>query len=354
MYFWTAALYIRVLLRGNNCTRRGNNFKFSFGRVIIENSILAEVFLDWSIIVGPLLFLIYVNDLAEASKIFFFILFADDTNLFLSHADYDSLIRLTNQELEKVITWFETNKLSVNIKKTYYLIFCSKNKSYNKKNANIFLKNLPLSQECQATFLGVLIDDRLTWKPHIAMLLNKISKTIGIIGKIRHLLSQRTFITIYNSLIYPYLMYCNIVWGNAYKTSLHPLLILQKKFLRIATCSSFYTHSSPLFEKLRILNIYDVNRFQLALFTAQHINHTLPDTFDSFLNFRSQFHNYQTRQSTNLHIPLFRTSLAQMSVKYMCVKIWNDLPPSLKNITSSLLTFKRNLKIHLLIHPSPL
>ena len=186
------------------------------------------------------------------------------------------------------------------------------------------------------------------------MTVNKCSKTIGIIGKIKHLLSKESFTTIYNSLIYPYLTYCNIVWGNAYKTSLHPLLILQKKILRIATSSSLYTHSTPLFEKLGILNIYDINRFQLAFFTAQYINHNLPVTFDGFLNFRSQIHNYQTRQCGNLHIPLLRTSLAQMSVKFKCVTVWNDLPPSLKNFTSSFLTFKYDLKTHLLKNPTPL
>jgi len=301
-------------------------------------------------ILGPLLFLIYINDLEKASSIIFFILFADDSNLFLSNSNFDTLVKLANEEMKKVMSWFEANKLSVNVKKTYYLIFCNRNKTYN-KSAKIFLKSVPLSQESQAKFLGIIIDDRLTWKSHITMLGKKISKTIGIIGKLKHILTQKNIITIYNSLIYPYLTYGNIVWGCAYKTTLQPLILLQKRFVRSATGASFHAHSAPLFTKLKILNIFDINRLHLMLFTFKFLNCSLPETFNGLLNLNSHFHNYQTRQSAHFHIPLVRTSVAQMSVKYKCIINWNNLPLHLKCLTS-IISFKRNLKNHLLSFPT--
>ena len=139
---------------------------------------------------GPVLFLIYINDLNQVSDILHTIMFADDTNLFLSGSKISEIERKLNNELSLLTEWFSANRLSLNIKKTSYIVFC------NRKNidANILLANTQIGKVNDTKFLDVIISSNLSWNKHIDVIINKMSKTIGIIAKVRHLLlgSART------------------------------------------------------------------------------------------------------------------------------------------------------------------
>ena len=126
-------------------------------------------------ILGPLLFLIYVNDLAKASSDLLPVMFADDTNIFLSHKHIPDLFLKMNNELEKLTLWFKSNKLSLNVKKTKFSLFHSIRKKTDIPNKLPILKmdNTEINRDQVTKFLGVLIDENLTWKPHIANTLHK-------------------------------------------------------------------------------------------------------------------------------------------------------------------------------------
>jgi len=141
-------------------------------------------------ILGPILFLLYINDLSAVSKILFTLMFADDTNMFIQGKDVNKMEECVNEEMEKVVKWLHCNKLSLNVDKTHTMIF-SNNRLLNNRKMNVFIQGTLIETVYKTKFLGVIIDNNLQWKDHINYLCNKISKGIGIIKKSKRYLEQR-------------------------------------------------------------------------------------------------------------------------------------------------------------------
>ena len=163
-------------------------------------------------ILGPLLFLSYINDVYNATEIGEYILFAD-TNLFYSHDNVSSLMSLINFELSTLSKWFQANKLSVNISKTNYIIFKPRQKKQI-YDFNLKINNKKINRINEVCFLGVILDEHLSWKAHISHVAHKISKSIGIIYRSSFYLFKSALRMLYYALVYPYLQYCITVWWN--------------------------------------------------------------------------------------------------------------------------------------------
>ena len=206
-------------------------------------------------ILGPLLFLLYINDISYSSEILKFILYADDTNIFHSWESIDELCDVVNTELQGVMQWFKANRLSVNLKKTNFVIFGNSVKLKKIKKFEIILDKTKISRTETAKFLGVVIDENLSWKHHINYIKGKIAKSVGILKRLKYRLPENTLNTLYNTLILPYLNYCNIIWVNNKPTRLQPLLMLQKCSMQIISHSSYNTHALPLFSQLNQLTV---------------------------------------------------------------------------------------------------
>lgn len=300
-------------------------------------------------ILGPLLFLLYINDLPLCSKQLHFILFADDTNILFSHKDPKSLEEILNKELLGISNWFKLNKLSLNIKKTNFMIF--KNKYNTKPNLDlkILIDNNNITKVTTTKFLGVLIDDNLSWHSHTTHVSKIISKYNGIIRKIRSFLPEKSVHTLYNTFILPYLSYCAIIWADRNNSNLDSLFLLQKKSIRICTNSLWLAHTDPLFSALNSLKIHDIHLFQLAIFMYKYNNDMLPpDLLDAnfFLN-NDDIHKYSTRHADDFHIRPTQTQLARNTIKTQGALLWNSLPVSIKS-SPTIATFKHNLKKHLI------
>ena len=168
-------------------------------------------------ILGSILFLTYINDLANVCNYTFPLLYADDTNLFFSGEDLPQVVHLINEELQEIAFWLKVNKLSLNIKKTHFMLFTSNRKA--KPDIAISIEEYPIDEVSYTKFLGVCIDNRLNWKKHISVISDKVSRVIGIVVRTRKFLNTGTLKTLYNSFIYPYYTYCNHVWGNACMSS---------------------------------------------------------------------------------------------------------------------------------------
>ena len=265
-------------------------------------------------VLGPLLFLIYVNDFHNCSKLLDFHLFADDANLFFQHKDINMLESLINSELEKVFNWLCANKLSLNIDKSNFVIFRPIQRKLPKQ-VMLSINNQMLIQETSIRYLGVYIDYNISWKTHITNISKKIKRSIGILSKLRYFLSTKTLLNLYYALVEPFLNYCIIAWGNTYQTTLQPLFILQKKALRIITFSSYNEHSSPLFKDLNVVKLSDIITFQLAVFMYKFHNNLLPPVFDPYFNSVGMLHNYNTRLSSKMTyvIPKVRTNYGKFN-----------------------------------------
>jgi len=274
-------------------------------------------------ILGPLLFLIYINDLPNATRILIPIIFADDTNLFITGKNLEDLIDTANNELNEVIQWMRSNKLSLNIQKTKYIIFCSKNKSTN-SDKEIKIHNEPIRQEKTIRFLGVVLDNTLRWDKHINYIKGKISRGIGILYRAKKLLNRNTLITLYYSFIFPHINYCINVWGSTFDSYLSTILKLQKKAIRIIKHVDKRANSGPLFNELKILDVHKLYFFNVSMFMFKFINGKLPSIFDDFYVFSHNANNYYTRQQSKLRSPLFKTSSGQRCIRFKGVKCWNN------------------------------
>ena len=234
-------------------------------------------------VLGPLLFLLYINDLCNSSKAFGIHLFADDTNLFCTHKNMVNLEHLANQNIKNVTDWFNCNKLSLNIDKTNFVIFHLPQKKVAFKMKGI-VNSIEIKQVTSIRYLGIHIDGNLNWKEHVQYVSTKIKRNIGMLSKISNYVTPKVLTQLYNSLIYPYLTYGIIIWGNTYKSTLYPIVTLQKKAVRIITFSNFNEHSSPLFYRLKILKFVDLVFLYNSLFMHDYHFNNLSPSFKGFFS----------------------------------------------------------------------
>jgi hypothetical protein len=286
-------------------------------------------------ILGPILFLIFINDLPQMSSMFSTILFADDTTLSSTNVSYENLITRTNRELEKFKMWSVNNRLSVNIGKTFAILFTNRLGDINYDSKVYFDGGEVLLKNC-GNFLGVCIDDGLKFHNHIFNVCSKLSKQIGILYRLRPYVPQDVMQKLYYSLVYPYLIYCNLVWGGTHGAHLSPLVVLQKKIVRIITGEGYLAHTDPLFFRTGILKLADIHTYILGLYAHKAI---------SVGSFHLSEHQYFTRNRYDPVPPFQRLTLSQRAVSYAAPRTWNSLPQTIRDC-ASFGTFKINLKKH--------
>ena len=262
-------------------------------------------------ILSPLLFLVYINNMCNVSKILDLILFADDTNVFFSHKNVDVIQKILNDELPKLSDRCNANKLSVNLKKSKFMIFRPRQKRQT-LDINLEINHCAIEQVKETVFWGVILDETFSWKPHtgIANVARKISKSIGVIYKASFCLPTSSLLTLYYSLVCPYLVYCVSVWGSTYPSNLKRILLLQKKVVRIISGSAFDAHTEPIFKQLKILKLCDIFRFQVGKIMFLFKKGRLPIAFNNLFLIRSQLHSYITRNSSS-----FYTFSCQINIK---------------------------------------
>ena len=183
---------------------------------------------------GPLLFLIYINDLPNISEVLHFYLFADDTNIYYEAETVKKLETVLNRELRKLDTWLIVNRPSLNIVKTKFLVFHPYNTPM-KQRITLKIHKKAIAESDYIKYLGIMIDSTLSWNIRI----NKISKTIsratGLLYKIRPFVNNKILKMLYYSLVYPHLNYVTEVWGSADPVHLNRIFILQKRIVRMLT-----------------------------------------------------------------------------------------------------------------------
>ena len=165
-----------------------------------------------------------MNDFSRASDLLFSIMFADDTSVFIEGHSFNEVIESLNTELKKVSFWLQSNKLTLNVKKSHYMVFHRSRIKHNQ--TAIKIQNCTINKTDSIKFLGVIIDNKLNWHEHIIYIKNKISKSIGIIYKVRKYVEKQTIKNMYYTFVFPYLIYCNEIWGNACQAYVDPLIKL--------------------------------------------------------------------------------------------------------------------------------
>jgi len=178
-------------------------------------------------VISPLLFLIYINDITKASS-FHTTIFADDINVHLSNSCCNVLQTTINIELCKTDHWLRANKLSVNCNKTNFMLLNSQ--KHNPTSFKVIINNHSIAPKNNLKYLGVLLDNELSWKPHVQKVKTQLSRACGVISKLKHYTTQFVLKVVYNSLIHPYLNYSILSWGRASNATIQPLIKLQKGY----------------------------------------------------------------------------------------------------------------------------
>ena len=254
-----------------------------------------------------------------------------------------------NRELKKVKKWLDANQLALNIEKTNFVIFHSPQR---KIDDNIVIKFMrkKISRKTSVKFLGILLDAHLSWKQQITELLKKLARTIGIFYKIRHFIPLETLKVLYFSLFYSFVSYGIAVWGLTHKSLLDPLIISQKKIVRIMCFEEPTAHTEPLFKKLQFLKVRDIHELQLLSFIYDCQNKIAPAHFHSYFTPCYGVHSINTRQASRGDLFLTRKTTFQYgirSIQYSGAVLWNSLPVSIQNSPSHL-TFVSKLRTFLL------
>ena len=161
-------------------------------------------------ILGPLLFLLYINDFRLCLKNSEQIMFADDTSAFIKEKNIHKLFKKGNNEISRIDQWLIANKLSINTSKTKCMLFRSKHSNTQHTNLNLFIRNNKIEQVSSLKFLGVYIDEYLSWCPHMKYLLSKLRSCLGATRKIRSFLNQKSLLTLYHSFFNSHLQYCTV------------------------------------------------------------------------------------------------------------------------------------------------
>ena len=281
-------------------------------------------------------------------KILSFYIYADDTNAIISHSNYNDLIRIVNDELKNISVWFKANKLSLNIKKTNYVIF--KNRQSNRvydDDIDISIDGVQIDKVSCTKFLGIIIDESLTWNDHNTYVTNIVSKYSGILFRLKKFLPCKTLFALYQTLVLPHLHNCNIIWSDPNNCNLNSILVKQKRIVRLCTDSAWLAHTPPLFSQLKTLTISDIHKLHVALFMYNFNANKLPSIFSNYFVKNADIHTYPTRSSNLLRPAAFNYDLAQNTIRRQGPILWNSVPDNCKMALSPK-SFKRQYKHHLI------
>ena len=297
-------------------------------------------------ILGPKLFILYINDMVNLSTLLKFILFADDTNLFCSGNDVNQLGKLVTKELNKLKDWFAINRLSLNVTKTNYMLFSN---SKSTLNVAIMINNTAVNRVHSTKFLGVIIDEKLTWKGHVDLVKSKVAKNVFLLNRVKYILKYDSMLSLYNTLILPYLTYCCEIWGNTYGTRLKGLVIIQKKAIRLIHGAGYRDHTNMLFLEARALKLTDLVKMNLATIMYKAYHSSLPCNLQKL--FTKVIHSdtrVTTRQTNKFKHPKHRTTMKSMCISIRGIQLWNSLDEKIIQECRSLHRFKTCLKQQLL------
>jgi hypothetical protein len=323
-------------------------------------------------ILGPLLFLIYINDLPECSLLIT-LLFADDTTLLASSDNLYDLIMFVNREFQKVVSFFRSHKMALHPKKTKFIIFNANEHLLSDIDANIFInsnnehENLDHlkvkierinvnSTEPAIKFLGVYLDPKLNFKYHVSKMCKKIASSLYVINMAKNLLSFKALKSLYFALVHSHLIYGIHVWSAAPTYVLNPLEKLQKKAIRIVNSVPYNSHTEPLFKQCEIFPLSLLIKYFKLLFMYDFTNDLLPLSFKNIWVTNAERRNVEQARDRNvirtlrddnlLYIPFVRLEHYLRFPLADFPKLWNTFNNAVLAPSRNL--FRTLLKNHLL------
>jgi len=297
-------------------------------------------------VLGPLLFLLYINDLPNATA-FYNSLFADDTIFCLSSSNLDALFNEANKELDKASIWFKANKLTLNVSKTKYMVFRNRKMQLEENVCKLEIGGRSLERignhqkdkkKRFFKFVGVKLDEYLDWTYQLDHVSSKLSSANFVLSKFNNLLPISVRKLIYESLVKSHLSYNVLCWGSTNNPRVKKIRKIQKKCIRNLGNKSYSSHTDPIFNDLGILKFDDLFRLNALTFMHKYHYGKLPSSFD---NKFTPLMNSNRTQSYKLNLAANKN--LESFPSYFLPKIWNSISLELKKM-SSLKLFNNSIK----------
>lgn len=295
-------------------------------------------------VLAPSLFLIYINSICSLKLKGTIKLFADDTTIFYYGKNFREIRIDMISDLNKIHDWLKCNKLSLNFSKSNFM-FISKQKIKTDKEPIIFSGN-KINYSDSTKFLGLYIDECLTWKVHISKIKEKILPYIGIISKTRYHLPLKYLKLIYFSFIFSNLQYLASVWTTACNSDINQLRVLQNKAIKLMYKLPYLEPTVNLYAPNNLLNLDNLYKYKICCYIFSVVNRQKHSSL-VFIN-NNNLHVHNTRQTNNLALINIRSNYGKKSVYFQGIKIYNNLPERLK-LLRNIVKFKAELK-QFLIH----
>ena len=279
---------------------------------------------------GPLLFLLYINDLRLCLSETSCGHFADDTFIVFNSKKPKTIETVINTELKKVTKWLRLNKLSLNAAKTEVIFFRSNRHFLDYSKISIKMNGFKLTPVDYIKYLGMYIDKNLDWNHHIQELIKKLNRANGILSKLRYNTTLEICIQVYYAIFYSYLIYGSNVWGFTSEENINAIQVLQNKCIRIMTFAPYNSNVDRSFLDLKLLKVKDVIKLQQLKVVYDFQDKSLPDDLMDLFRLSTNVHttNRTLNSALNslIHIPKIRTvSYGNHSIRYHCAKLWNQM-----------------------------
>ena len=300
-------------------------------------------------ILGPLLFIIYMNDLNYSTNKGKIILFADDTTILYSDKNEKNLAKIINLDLNNIANWLKSNKLTINTNKSKLITF-TKRRQKDSVDKNIIKIDENLIQNSQTTtFLGIEIQNNFSWENHINRVSNKLIHLNFTLKQVKHILPRDALKSIYNTLAIPHLIYGILSWYNPPSTSplskaTKRLLTLQKRLIRTISNSKYNAHTEPLFKSLNLLKLNDLYNMKGFLLYKKNKQMQTPLFIQNALTQNNTVHSYNTRQSLDIHVNCTKNNYGKLTINYKMHNLMKQIPTHIKDSSQQITSTKRKLK----------
>jgi hypothetical protein len=337
-------------------------------KVDINGNLSEAMQLDISVIqgsiLGPILFLCYINDFYSATALFS-VLFADDTTCLSKGKKLNELIEFVTSELQKIAVWFRANKMAVNTSKTKFIVFRTRGKVINPDECVLFFNNNEPGQpadpalisqierihndgeETSFKLLGVLFDEYLTFDSHITLLCSKISKSLFCINRIKNFVNGDSLKQLYYAMVHSHLSYCLNVYSCANTTALQKLRVKQKEAVRVINLAGYRDHTKPLFQQCKILPLDEMIKYSRLKFMHNYVHNNLPFSFNEIWSYNYMRNPERVlRNANDLYVPAHHFATVKRFPLFLFPLIWNE--EDVRKLNPSLTSYCKMLKASLL------
>ena len=266
-------------------------------------------------VLGPLLALIYINDLNSAVKFSCIRHFADDTNILCRHKSLRKINQRINFDLKNIVEWLRVNRIALNTNKTETVLFRTPRKQITRK-MNFRISGQKIELKSTAKYLGLVIEEFLNWKTQYTILRRKLERSVGLLAKLRYFVSANPLRTVYYAIFDSYLRYGCRVWGQNKNGSTNKISALQDKALRVISFKNRNTTAGPLYKEKNVIKFFNLIMFYNCLFVAEHLIQNLLSSFGGYFTYMADRHNHNTRGAVKkfIDVPHSRTNFYGLSL----------------------------------------